>query len=172
MPRLQESSGTFAGVTAPLMRGLRTARDQRMDLQEAQLRSGRLRAGGDHVAHSQRAGGAQRFPRRHGEELHRLREGSSRQGELRVAGLRTASHLTAELFMALTKTSLVHVPYKGTSPALNDLVAGHVDSSFIVLSSALELARAGKLRILAVATDKRIGALPELPTLVARGYPE
>src|SRR5262245_2928300 len=42
-------------------------------------------------------------------------------------GSGTASHLTAELFMALTKTSLVHIPYKGTSPALNDLVAGHVD---------------------------------------------
>jgi tripartite-type tricarboxylate transporter receptor subunit TctC len=87
-------------------------------------------------------------------------------------GSGTASHLTAELFMALTKTSLVHVPYKGTSPALNDLVAGHVDSSFIVLSSALELARAGKLRILAVATDKRIDALPAVPTLVESGYPE
>jgi tripartite-type tricarboxylate transporter receptor subunit TctC len=62
--------------------------------------------------------------------------------------------------------------YKGTSPALNDLVAGHVDSSFIVLSSALELARAGKLRILAVATDKRIDALPAVPTLVESGYPE
>ena len=63
-------------------------------------------------------------------------------------------------------------PYKGTSRALNDLVAGHVDSSFIVLSSALELARAGKLRILAVATDKRIDALPDVPTLVESGYPE
>jgi tripartite-type tricarboxylate transporter receptor subunit TctC len=82
----------------------------------------------------------------------------ARPGKVSYAsqGSGTASHLTAELFMALTKTSLVHVPYKGTSPALNDLVAGHVDASFIVLSSALELARAGKLRILAVATDKRI----------------
>jgi tripartite-type tricarboxylate transporter receptor subunit TctC len=87
-------------------------------------------------------------------------------------GSGTASHLTAELFMALTKTSLVHVPYKGTSPALNDLVAGHVDASFIVLSSALELAKAGKLRILAVATEKRVEALPDVPTMVESGYPE
>jgi len=59
-------------------------------------------------------------------------------GEVSYAsqGSGTASHLTAELFAALTGTRLVHVPYKGTSPALNDLVAGHVDSSFIVLSSA------------------------------------
>jgi tripartite-type tricarboxylate transporter receptor subunit TctC len=87
-------------------------------------------------------------------------------------GSGTASHLTAELFMALTKTSLVHVPYKGTSPALNDLVAGHVDCSFIVLSSALELAKAGKLRILAVATDKRVDVLPDVPTMAESGYPD
>ena len=87
-------------------------------------------------------------------------------------GAGTASHLTAELFMALTGTKLVHVPYKGTSPALNDLVAGHVDSSFIVLSSANELAQAGKLRILAVTTDKRIDVLPSVPTMAEVGYPK
>ena len=86
-------------------------------------------------------------------------------------GAGTASHLTAELFMALTKASLVHVPYKGTSPALNDLIAGHVDSSFIVLSSALELAKAGKLRILAVATE-RLDVLPDILTMVESGYPK
>jgi tripartite-type tricarboxylate transporter receptor subunit TctC len=87
-------------------------------------------------------------------------------------GAGTASHLTAELFMALTGTKLVHVPYKGTSPALNDLVAGHVDSSFIVLSSANELAQAGKLRILAVTTDKRVDVLPSVPTMAEVGYPK
>jgi tripartite-type tricarboxylate transporter receptor subunit TctC len=87
-------------------------------------------------------------------------------------GAGTASHLTAELFMALTGTKLVHVPYKGTSPALNDLVAGHVDSSFIVLSSANELAQAGKLRILAVTTDKRVDVLPDVPTMAEVGYPK
>jgi tripartite-type tricarboxylate transporter receptor subunit TctC len=74
--------------------------------------------------------------------------------------------------MALTKASLVHVPYKGTSPALNDLIAGHVDASFIVLSSALELAKAGKLRILAVATEQRLDGLPAIPTMVESGYPK
>ena len=87
-------------------------------------------------------------------------------------GAGTASHLTAELFMALTGTKVVHVPYKGTSPALNDLVAGHVDSSFIVLSSANELAQAGKLRILAVTTDKRVDVLPNVPTMAEIGYPK
>ena len=86
-------------------------------------------------------------------------------------GAGTASHLTAELFTALTRTRMVHVPYKGTSPALNDLVAGHVDSSFIVLSSALELAHAGKLRIIAITTRERVDVLPDVPTMVEAGYP-
>jgi len=87
-------------------------------------------------------------------------------------GSGTASHLTAELFAALTGTKLMHVPYKGTSPALNDLVAGHVDSSFIVLSSAYELAQVGKLRILAVLTDKRVDVLAKVPTMAEIGYPK
>jgi tripartite-type tricarboxylate transporter receptor subunit TctC len=87
-------------------------------------------------------------------------------------GVGTASHLTAELFMKLTGARLLHVPYKGTSPALNDIVAGHVDSSFISLSSALELAHGGKLRLLGIATEKRIDALPDIPTLAEAGHPE
>jgi tripartite-type tricarboxylate transporter receptor subunit TctC len=87
-------------------------------------------------------------------------------------GVGTASHLTAELFMKLTGARLLHVPYKGTSPALNDIVAGHVDSSFISLSSALELAQGGKLRLLGIATEKRIDALPDIPTLAEAGHPE
>ena len=86
-------------------------------------------------------------------------------------GQGTASHLTTELFMSLTGTKMVHVPYKGSSPALNDLVAGHVDSSFIPSSTAIELAEAGKIRILAVATSERMPALPNIPTLAESGYP-
>jgi tripartite-type tricarboxylate transporter receptor subunit TctC len=86
-------------------------------------------------------------------------------------GTGTASHLTAELFMTRTQTKLVHVPYKGTSPALNDIIAGHVDLSFIQFSSAYELHGAGKARILAVATGKRIDAMPGMPTLAETGVP-
>jgi tripartite-type tricarboxylate transporter receptor subunit TctC len=87
-------------------------------------------------------------------------------------GTGTASHLTTELFMMLTDTKLVHIPYKGTSPALHDLVAGHVDCSFIPFSTAYALARSEKLRILAVATNSRMAALPDIPTLAESGYPE
>jgi tripartite-type tricarboxylate transporter receptor subunit TctC len=88
-------------------------------------------------------------------------------------GIGTASHLTAELFMALTGTKLVHVPYKGgTSGVLNDVVAGHLDLSFIQFSAAHELQRSGKLTVLAVATDKRLEVLPDVPTMAEAGFPE
>ena len=61
-------------------------------------------------------------------------------------GLGTTSHLTAELFTALTGTKMTHVPYRGTGPALNDLVAGHVDLIFMELSSAAEAATRAKRR--------------------------
>ena len=83
----------------------------------------------------------------------------------------TTSHLTAELFNTLAGTKLVHVPYRGTGPALNDLVAGHVDLIFMELSAAFKLHEGGKARILAVATDKRLDLLPDIPTLIEAGVP-
>src|ERR1700744_2043489 len=73
-------------------------------------------------------------------------------------GVGTTSHLTAELFQSITHTKLVHVPYKGTAPALNDLIAGNVDMFFGELATALQLHNAGKARILAVTTDQRASA--------------
>src|SRR5713226_6129827 len=92
-------------------------------------------------------------------------------GKLNYAsqGIGTTSHLTAELFMSLTGTKMVHVPYKGTGPALNDLVAGHVDLIFMELSSAYKLHDGGKARILAVTTDKRLELLPDIPTMIEVG---
>jgi tripartite-type tricarboxylate transporter receptor subunit TctC len=85
-------------------------------------------------------------------------------------GIGTASHLTGELFMTLTGTKLIHVPYKGnTSSVLTDVIAGHVDLSFIQFSAVHELAQSGKVRVLAVATDKRLESLPEVPTMAEAG---
>src|SRR5258708_18106677 len=83
----------------------------------------------------------------------------------------TTSHLTAELFMKLTGTKMVHVLYRGTGPALNDLIAGHVDFIFMELASAYKLHEGGKARILAVATDRRLDLLPDLPTFIEVGVP-
>ncbi|PPE67362.1 Bug family tripartite tricarboxylate transporter substrate binding protein [Caldimonas caldifontis] len=81
----------------------------------------------------------------------------------------STSHLTANLFMNLTGTQMVHVPYKGTAPALVDLIGGQVDVFFDNLSSSATHHRAGKLRILAVADEARSQALPEVPTFVESG---
>ena len=92
-------------------------------------------------------------------------------GKLNYAsqGIGTTSHLTAELFMKVTGTKLVHVPYKGTGPALNDIVAGHVDLIFMQLESSRKLHDGGKARILAVATDERLPMLKDIPTLAEAG---
>ena len=88
-------------------------------------------------------------------------------------GIGTASHLTGELFMTLTGTRLIHVPYKGsTSGVLTDVIAGHVDLSFIQFSAVHELQGSGKLRVLGVATDKRLESLPDVPTMAEAGLPE
>jgi tripartite-type tricarboxylate transporter receptor subunit TctC len=94
-------------------------------------------------------------------------------GKLNYAsqGIGTTSHLTAELFVSMTGTKMTHVPYRGTGPALNDLVAGHVDLIFMELSSAVKLHEGGKARILAVATDKRLDMLKDIPTMIELGLP-
>jgi tripartite-type tricarboxylate transporter receptor subunit TctC len=80
-------------------------------------------------------------------------------------GIGTTSHLTAALLGSTAGVKLEHVPYKGTGPALNDLIASHVDMIFMEVASAIKLHRAGNARILAVAADKRIATLPDVPTL-------
>ena len=84
-------------------------------------------------------------------------------------GIGTTSHLTAALFETVTGSKLVHVPYRGTAPALNDLIASHVDMIFMELASAIKLHQAGRARILAVATTHRISNLPDIPTLDEAG---
>lgn len=86
-------------------------------------------------------------------------------------GIGTTSHLTAELYNSLADAKMVHVPYRGTAPALNDIVAGHVDLIFMQLSSAMKLHEAKRARILAVTTDKRIDILKDVPTMIEAGVP-
>jgi len=76
-----------------------------------------------------------------------------------------AGHLFAELMMSELGITMVHVPYKGLSPALNDVVAGHVQIMFGDFATALPLVRAGKLRAIGVSTAQRVGAGNDIPTL-------
>ncbi len=86
-------------------------------------------------------------------------------------GIGTTSHLTAALFEKVAGVKLVHVPYKGTAPALNDIIASHVDMIFMELASAIRLHQAGKARILAVATKERLPSLKDIPTFAEAGVP-
>jgi tripartite-type tricarboxylate transporter receptor subunit TctC len=92
-------------------------------------------------------------------------------GKLNFAsqGIGTTPHLTAELFNRSVGTQLVHVPYKGTSQAVNDVVAGHVDLMFLEMQSASQLHKAGRAKVLAITSLQRSPQLPELPTLVESG---
>ncbi len=77
----------------------------------------------------------------------------------------TTSHLTSELFQLMAKVKLRHIPYRGSAPALQDLLAGNVDLMFDNLGVSLPLVQAGKLKLLAVASPKRLPALPDVPTI-------
>jgi tripartite-type tricarboxylate transporter receptor subunit TctC len=84
----------------------------------------------------------------------------------------TTSHLTAILFEKLTGTKMVHVPYRGTTPALQDIMGNTVDLFFDNLGSSLSLHNGGKLRILGVAGPERAPLLPDVPTVREAGVPD
>ena len=85
------------------------------------------------------------------------------------SGTGAISHLAAEIFKTMSGTDVVHVPYKGTAPAVTDLIAGQIDMMFADYAAVLPHAKAGKLRILAVAGARRSAAAPSLPTVGESG---
>jgi tripartite-type tricarboxylate transporter receptor subunit TctC len=95
----------------------------------------------------------------------------SRPGQLNFAssGTGTAPHLSGELFNAMAGVKMTHVPYKGSPPAVIDLVAGSVDVMFSPASTVIPHVKSGRLRALAVTTAARLPSLPELPTVAESG---
>ena len=87
------------------------------------------------------------------------------------SGNGTSIHLSGELFKQQTGVSLTHVPYRGSGPAVNDLVGGQVDVMFDNLPSSIEQVRAGNLRAIAVTGKQRSPALPDVPTVAESGLP-
>lgn len=87
------------------------------------------------------------------------------------AGNGGAAHLSGELFAHGFKLSLVHVPYKGGAPALTDLAGGQVEMMFSAVTASGPLVKAGKLRALATAFDRRIESMPQVPTVAESGLP-
>ncbi len=91
----------------------------------------------------------------------------SRPGKLNIAsqGNGTSTHLTAELFKKLAGVDMLHVPYKGTAPAMTDLLAGQVDLMFDNLITAMPHVKSGKLKLLGVGGVRRVTAFPETPAI-------
>jgi tripartite-type tricarboxylate transporter receptor subunit TctC len=86
-------------------------------------------------------------------------------------GTGNVNHLVGEMFKSLTGADLVHAPYKGAALVITDAVAGHVPIGFVLLPGALPQVRAGKLKALAVTSDQRVSAAPNLPTMAEAGVP-
>ncbi len=102
-------------------------------------------------------------------ELIALAKGQPDKLNFASAGNGSSSHLAGELFKSMTGAKIVHIPYKGAAPAMNDLLGGRVEMSFDPLPSSLSHIKAGKLRALAVTTSSRSAVLPDVPTLSEAG---
>jgi tripartite-type tricarboxylate transporter receptor subunit TctC len=87
------------------------------------------------------------------------------------AGAGTASHITGEYFAASAGITLVHIPYKGTGPALTDLLGGHIPMAFAPIPASHPNVTAGKLRALAVTSTTRSSLMPDVPTMAEAGLP-
>jgi len=104
--------------------------------------------------------------------LKELVEYSKKETKLNFAsaGVGTMTHLTAELFKADAKVDMTHIIYRGGTPAMNDLIAGHLPMSFGTVAQALPQYKAGVLKALGVSSEKRYPSIPEVPTFKEQGF--
>jgi len=100
--------------------------------------------------------------------------GKARPGALTFSsgGSGTSTHLSGEFLKTVTGIKMTHIPYKGTGPALIDVMAGHVPMMFSSVTAAIELVKSGRLRGLAITSEKRFPQLPNVPTFSESGYKE
>jgi len=105
------------------------------------------------------------------QELVALAKASPGKYSFATSGQGSITQMATEYFNETAGINLLHIPYKGTSPALTDTVAGHTDIIFGTVASTLPLVGTGQLKALAVTTPKRLAALPNVPTVMESGYP-
>ena len=86
------------------------------------------------------------------------------------SGNGSAAHLTTELLKSLTKTYMVHIPYRGAVPALTDLMGGQIQLFFDAATGLINQGKAGKVRLIGVSSDRRLPAVPEVPTFIEQGF--
>ena len=136
-------------------------------LQEDQLRADRLHPGRDHDRDPDTLTVRPDFPAKTIQEFIAYAKDHPEQLNYASQGTGTTSHLTAELFSTKTGIKMLHVPYRGTAPAINDLISSHVDLMFTEMASAIEMHKGGRARILAVSAHDRSPAPaghPDLPS--------
>ena len=96
----------------------------------------------------------------------------AKPGDLNFGGgTGAAAHMAMELFESMAKIKMVHVPYKGSGPAMIDLLGGHLSLGFDAVMTTLPFAQTGKLRMLGVSSLKRSAVAPDVPTMAESGYP-
>jgi len=86
------------------------------------------------------------------------------------SGNGSAAHLTTELFKSITGTYMVHIPYRGAAPALTDLLGGQIQLFFDAATGLINMGKQGKVRLIGVASEKRLAVLPEVPTFIEQGF--
>ena len=86
------------------------------------------------------------------------------------SGNGSAAHLTSELWKSLTKTYMVHIPYRGAAPALTDLLGGQIQLFFDAATGLINMGKQGRVRLIGVASDRRLPAIPEVPTFIEQGF--
>jgi len=109
--------------------------------------------------------GRANLPAKDLKELIALAKAQPHKQTIGIGGIGSSLHLAGEKFKLMTGVDLLNVPYKGTAPALTDLLGGQIDLMFISLVTGTEQVRAGKLRAYGVTSDKRQAALPDLPPI-------
>ncbi|MBP8035736.1 MAG: tripartite tricarboxylate transporter substrate binding protein, partial [Burkholderiaceae bacterium] len=112
------------------------------------------------------------FPVKTLKELVELAKASPGKYSYATSGTGSITQLATEYFNEIAGIKLLHVPYKGTSPALTDTVAGHTNIVFGTVASTLPLVKSNQLKALAVTTPARLAALPDVPTVKEAGYPQ
>jgi tripartite-type tricarboxylate transporter receptor subunit TctC len=97
----------------------------------------------------------------------------AKPGQLNFAssGIGSSNHMAGELFKLMANINIVHVPYKGNTPALTDLIGGHVEMGFAGITAQVPLMKAGKIRGIALSSKERFQAIPDIPTFHESGLP-
>ncbi len=111
------------------------------------------------------------FPAKDARELVALLKANPGKYSYATPGIGSVNHLGGELFKAMTGVNMVHIPYKGAAPALNDVIGGNVQLSTMTTASVVAMVRANKIKVISSLSDERLSDFPEVPTAIESGFP-